>query len=477
MVRSHGPEWIHDERAQKLYGGLLSSLADADAETLKGAGLTAWKRDATQALYAHKARESLAMRKERRELEGGGLFSDALGKVANFATKGLQKAQKFAVEKLPEGKARNFVAGPRKGYLDNPSRMLDQYGDWTVTGLTVRRDPIQEMLNTLLNVVSLGKWNKARQDFKMDKLYHLSLIVRITKDGQYKDLMIEKRPHIGIALESAKNSKTEIAPLASPSPPVTFQEFMNRAEQAAGAKFFSYDAFTNNCQDFILGVLQANQVPMTEKAESFVKQDIKDVINAQPKYVQKVAQGVTNFGHRVNEVFGGDMKSEDEEDEDESETFEGGALEGGDMVPWTPTEPPRQFAPVAVPYATTTYTADRSRAAVEDSYDEYFAARLKGKGRSNMDVLGQTTTGVKGGVGRSSKLSVEPGRVSSSGILADSQPGIARKSMQDLEFLTPPSNPEWNPYVFMNAGGSSGRIESFGTAPFKSGLQARASHS
>jgi hypothetical protein len=130
-----------------------------------------------------------------------------------------------------------------------------------------------------------------------------------------------------------------------------------------------------------------------------------------------------------------------------------------------------------VPYATTTYTADRSRAAVEDSYDEYFAARLKGKGRSNMDVLGQTTTGVKGGVGRSSKLSVEPGRVSSSGILADSQPGIARKSMQDLEFLTPPSNPEWNPYVFMNAGGSSGRVESFGTAPFKGGLQARASHS
>ena len=168
------------------------------------------------------------------------------------------------------------------------------------------------------------------------------------------------------------------------------------------------------------------------------------------------------------------MEGEDaeEDDSDESET-----LEGGDMVPWTPTEPPRQFAPVAVPYATTTYTADRSRAAVEDSYDEYFAARLKGKGRSNMDVLGQTTTGVKGGVGRSSKLSVEPGRVSSSGILADSQPGIARKSMQDLEFLTPPSNPEWNPYVFMNAGGSSGRVESFGTAPFKSGLQARASHS
>lgn len=475
MVRSHGPEWIHDERAQKLYGGLLSSLADADAETLKGAGLTAWKRDATQALHAHKARESLAMRKERRELEGGGLFSDALGKVAKFATGGLKKAQKFAEEKLPEGKARNFVTGPRKGYLDNPSRMLDQYGDWTVTGLTVRRDPIQQMLNTLLNAVSLGKWNKARRDFQMDKLYHLSLTVRIAKDGQVKDLMIEKRPHIAIAPQSASNSKTEIAQLAAPSPPVTLQAFMDRAQQAAGDRFFSYDAFDNNCQDFILGVLRANHVAMSEEASKFVKQDISNVIKEQPKYVQKVAQGVTNLGHRVNEVFGGGgMEGEDaeEDDSDESET-----LEGGDMVPWTPTEPPRQFAPVAVPYATTTYTADRSRAAVEDSYDEYFAARLKGKGRSNMDVLGQTTTGVKGGVGRSSKLSVEPGRVSSSGILADSQPGIARKSMQDLEFLTPPSNPEWNPYVFMNAGGSSGRVESFGTAPFKSGLQARASHS
>ena len=51
-------------------------------------------------------------------------------------------------------RVKGAVSGARVGYSPSAKAMIEKYKDWTVTSLTVRRDPIQSALNTALNLVS-----------------------------------------------------------------------------------------------------------------------------------------------------------------------------------------------------------------------------------------------------------------------------------------------------------------------------------
>jgi len=70
-----------------------------------------------------------------------------------------------------------------------------------------------------------------------------------------------------------------------------------------GPKFFPYHPSTNNCQDFIKGVLESNGINDVN-AINFVKQDTT-MIFKNKGWLSKMAKGVTDLGGYADVVMQG----------------------------------------------------------------------------------------------------------------------------------------------------------------------------
>jgi hypothetical protein len=64
-------------------------------------------------------------------------------------------------------------------------------------------------------------------------------------------------------------------------------------------KFFTYDPLSNNCQNFIMGILRANGL-LTSAIESFVFQNIKQIVDELPDYMKPLAKGLTDVARVVD---------------------------------------------------------------------------------------------------------------------------------------------------------------------------------
>lgn len=238
---------------------------------------------------AHAQQRALYAAEGRGEMHGEGFLGDLYSK----AKTAVQRITKVATK------------GVRENYPPSTRRMLEQLGDGQIVELAVRRDPIQSLLNTALNAITLGKWNEMRQKLSFDKLFHLGLVAKVKKAGRSHNIIIEKNEVINIANAKRPSSDTEFKPVAMPYGPILLSELMKKGEQAKGSAFFLYDAFHNNCQDFILGLLKANDLA-TEEVSSFVKQPLEDLVKGLPSYTQKIARGVTDLGAAANYVLEGE---------------------------------------------------------------------------------------------------------------------------------------------------------------------------
>jgi hypothetical protein len=186
--------------------------------------------------------------------------------------------------------------------------MIDTYGSWKIIGLTVRRDPIPSTLNKVINFVSLGTWNKMRSKYNYDDLFHLSLnlILQDPNTGAKDTILLEKNQVINIAKPDSPTQSTQTIPVNVPAPLVTFSEFLSKGEGSL-TDYYKYDAFKNNCQDYVLGMLRANGV-LTKPAEEFIKQDMDKLVQGMPSYVAPLVRGVTDLGGVFDRVRQGGAK-------------------------------------------------------------------------------------------------------------------------------------------------------------------------
>lgn len=299
-----------------INGAIDQSLKAAEAiekekARQKGGGLYSWKDSVMQAAKARAAakaahlaagpsphifgRPTPLLKFDHGDDAGAGFFDS------------IKKAASNAVQTVSEGAQRvqNAMSGVRKALPPSAQACVDRYADWTIVGLTIRRDAVQPMLNTAMNVVSGGQWDAARQANNVDKIYHLGILCKLrSPDGsQYTTVLCEKNAVINIGSPKPETPATETQPCPPPANE-TFGEFISKAEQAKGDAFYLYDAFTNNCQDFIASLLSASGL-YTPQAKEFLKQDLDAVINAQPGRLHKVANFLTDTGARMDRVMQG----------------------------------------------------------------------------------------------------------------------------------------------------------------------------
>jgi hypothetical protein len=214
---------------------------------------------------------------EGRDLKGEGWLSDVFGLA--------KKAASTVVQRVTD-----VTKGKRLDYSPKVRAFLAQHGDKTIDGMRIRRDPIRSMLHTAINAITLGRWAAARKKYAYDKVFHLGLELKL-KDGP--TTVAEKNEVIYVGPSSPPKDDTETMEIGDPGA-LTLREMLDKTQRLMGDRYFTYSAFENNCQDFIVAILRANNL-WTPARNDFVKQPLEEVIKELPSYTGRLANVATDI--------------------------------------------------------------------------------------------------------------------------------------------------------------------------------------
>lgn len=184
----------------------------------------------------------------------------------------------------------------RSDYPPDQKKLLSTYGNNKITHIKIGRSPLPSFINTALNVLTLGAFQKLLQKSPYDKLYHLFSI--ITLDNGVK-ILLEKNQAINMKKVSAYNPKhSDYVEVNNIPTDLTFQTLMDNTQKALGKKFFVYDAIKNNCQLFIKTMLSSNGI-LTKQLQDFIEQNVRELFK-DFQGLQKVIKGITSVGTAVD---------------------------------------------------------------------------------------------------------------------------------------------------------------------------------
>jgi hypothetical protein len=229
------------------------------------------------------------------QVEGSGLFSDfnkkikgAVQEVANTATSVVKKVKDTAIAVV-------------KGRDDYPPKVRDtisKYGDKVITGITLGRTPLGKPLMTALQVASGNTFSQKLENTPYDKLFHLFMCIEFA-NGK---IVLEKNEVINTENSCKIPKDTETKNITSSDIPtgLTLIDALNKTKERMGGKFFTYSAKDNNCQDFIVAFLTANNIG-TETDKSWVKQETKVLFEGNDR-LRKIANTLTDIGARFDVV-------------------------------------------------------------------------------------------------------------------------------------------------------------------------------
>lgn len=245
------------------------------------------------------------------------VFGELLPQYAKLSGKGFfdffKKGYDYLKEKVGQvADTASEVFKPRlDGYDNKTTDMLRMVGDKTITKLQIYKAPLKEAFNTALDLISLGKWSKAKKKFGFDTFFHLGLLATLD-DGQ--TYIVEKLDRPSVSQDfNLNDAGVELLDVPLQGRELTINKMLEDARKAVGdKKFFEYDSFRNNCQFFVRMLLD-NQGLYTEKEKNFFFQDISQMVDELPDYVQKFQRLATDTTATIGKLRG---EGEDEQIEE-----------------------------------------------------------------------------------------------------------------------------------------------------------------
>ena len=188
----------------------------------------------------------------------------------------------------------------RSDYPVEQQRIIDRYGDRTIKSIKIGRTPLPSILTKIINMVSLGAFNKLVEKSPYDDLFHLFCILTLD-NGSVVKILLEKNEAINMKVVSNYNPKNaEYVDVPRVPSNLTFNDLLNNARKVQGSKFFKYQSDTNNCQDFLIAVLKGSSM-LNDSLSKFIKQDVKSIFKKLP-ITQKIINTLTNLGGAVDVI-------------------------------------------------------------------------------------------------------------------------------------------------------------------------------
>lgn len=178
--------------------------------------------------------------------------------------------------------------------------VLKRDGDKFITELEVVRNPIRRIGRDIINFLSLGKFDELLKKYSYDDLFHLALHITL-EDG--KKLLFEKNQTLNLSSNVDSNKTKDEERITIPlSETISLNEFVDNTRKKQGdKKFFSYNPFTNNCQDMILDALSSNGL-LTPKARSFIKQDTEELVNELPSFSKYISEKLVDVAGTADQA-------------------------------------------------------------------------------------------------------------------------------------------------------------------------------
>lgn len=175
-------------------------------------------------------------------------------------------------------------------YTAKSKQYLEKYGNHQIIRIEIRRKPIS--VSKILEIIkSLN--SKIRENFNnkpYDELFHLYMILTLNNN---KKILVEKNQVINID-EYKKNENTEMIELPLMNKQITLNELLTNTKTKMKNKYFTYDAFKNNCQDFLKNIIISNNLSNNQVIE-FVKQDVKNLLSKTSQYYLKLITDSAGF--------------------------------------------------------------------------------------------------------------------------------------------------------------------------------------
>ena len=169
----------------------------------------------------------------------------------------------------------------------NVKNALNRIGDKTIVSARCGRTPVQAVIQRALKVVA---------DIPYDDLFHL--FIELTLDNG-QTWLLEKIERINL-VKGNRNNKSGVEFTSSFPVNKTVNELFNNTRNKMGSRFLPYSSASNNCQNFIMGVLDGNGLNNSELT-SFVKQDTKSIFKENPM-LRKLANTLTDIGGYANAI-------------------------------------------------------------------------------------------------------------------------------------------------------------------------------
>jgi len=82
---------------------------------------------------------------------------------------------------------------------------------------------------------------------------------------------------------------------------ISIAEFLEKGRKQMGTKFYTYDAFRSNCQDWVMNMVSANGL-LDAEGRKWIKQDIDKLIKELPALTKYAAVKLTDVARDVGNV-------------------------------------------------------------------------------------------------------------------------------------------------------------------------------
>ena len=182
-------------------------------------------------------------------------------------------------------------------YPPQVQEILRHCGDSNIIDVKLCKEVVSANTELLMKLLA-GKntWEEAKKKYGFDKFYHLFMI--ITMDNG-KQIHVEKNELIRMSY--SVRDCPDALDLGNPN--VKLNTVLDTTKNRMGdSKFFTYDPFYNNCQNFIAELLKTMDL-WNETSKDFVYQDIEGLREELPSYTKYLAKGLTSIGAFVNTAY------------------------------------------------------------------------------------------------------------------------------------------------------------------------------
>ena len=184
----------------------------------------------------------------------------------------------------------------RNDYPPAERKIISDEGEIIIKEIIVYREPLESKVNALVNLISSGKFDEVKKKYGYDEMYHLFMVVKLDNDVR---ILIEKNEVINIHLNPSIKVTAQSMPVALNNKKISFKQFLDNGQNYMGDKYFKYDAFTNNCQNYISSLLKSNGLD-NPTVNSFVVQDLGGLTRDMGKTNSDIFRGITDLAAKFN---------------------------------------------------------------------------------------------------------------------------------------------------------------------------------